>query len=551
MSKARRMLKKKQQKKERQAVRQNLGAGESAFEKLFEEGKYEETLQALAKLIGAGDRNPALFYQAAYSYYMLGDNDRAAEWINNTLTFAPAHVQARVLLARICFAENRAADGFKIFEFLLSSEKAALGEEDFDAIRQSMAYYLRHDRETVKKYPSLCAFLGLEEGEAAEKAAQPQEGASDALAKLQALKNRLQGINASREQADAAEPVKTDADPATERTDSTDAGTQDGPAVSVIIPVYRAEKYLRGCLDSVANQTFADYEVILIDDAGEDGSLAIEEEYAKRENWRLYCMAENAGPGPARNAGLRHARGKYIAFVDADDLLEPDFLAVLVNAAEQERADVVCAGYRQWEEDRGGGRSGEKTVTLTPERTALPGEPEKRIQMLLNGRESDATKLPDPVPWGRIIRRDFLASHAIAFPPLPRFEDTIFNLPLLLEAGKIVLLPDVLYGHRLQPDSITHQSNEQHAVYLQSILQGFDRLEDYAAAHPHVAENEALRTALGVYLMNHMTIGLLCRYPLEQAKPIVDHFARQNFKDHAPFVSLLLLRYLSELKDRP
>jgi len=549
MSKARRMLKKKQQKKERQAVRQNLGAGESAFEKLFEEGKYEETLQALAKLIGAGDRNPELFYQGAYSYYMLGDNDRAAEWVNNTLTFAPAHVQARVLLARICFAENRAADGFKIFEFLLSNEKAALGEEDFDAIRQSMAYYLRHDREAVKKYPSLAAFLGLEEGEAAEKAAQPQEGASDALAKLQALKNRLQGINASREQADAAEPVKTNADPATGRTGSADAGAQDGPTVSVIIPVYRAEKYLRGCLDSVVNQTLADYEVILIDDAGEDGSLAIEEEYAKRENWRLYCMAENAGPGLARNAGLRHARGKYIAFVDADDLLEPDFLAVLVNAAEQERADVVCAGYRQWEEDRDGRRSGEKTVTLAPERAELPGAPEKRLQMLLNGRESDATKLPDPVPWGRIIRRDFLASHAIAFPSLPRFEDTIFNLPLLLEAGKIVLLPDVLYGHRLQPDSITHQSNEQHAVYLQSILQGFDWLEDYAVTHPLVAGNEGLKTALGVYLMNHMTIGLLCKYPLEQAKPIVDHFARQNFKDHAPFVSLLLLRYLSELRE--
>ncbi|MCI6158268.1 MAG: glycosyltransferase [Selenomonadaceae bacterium] len=545
MSKARRMLKKKQQKKDRQEVRQNLGKAESEFEALFAEEKYEEALQALAKLIDAGDRNPALFYQAAYSYYMLGDNDRAAEWINNTLAFAPAHVQARVLLARICFAENRAADGFKIFEFLLSREKAALNEEDFAAIRQSMAYALRHDRGAVCGYPHLAAFLGLKEKQresksaAADRQASGKDSASDTIEKLQALKEKLQRANESN-----VAPAREKTAATTEAKPFAAAPADDMPTVSVIVPVYHAVKYLRACLDSIAAQTLTDYEVILIDDAGEDGSLAIEEAYAKRPNWRLYCLAENAGPGLARNTGLRRANGKYIAFVDSDDVLAPAYLEHLVEAAERQRADLVVGGYVEWEEDEAGKILAPRRETaVCQEETLVPSGARERADMLLSGKG-----LPVPNPVNRLYRRAFLQSRHIEFPSMRRFEDTVFNLAAYLEAGTFVLIPYAEYQRRRQPDSITHQSEEQHAAYLRSILQAFDWLEAYAAVHPFVAEDDALKTALGVYIMNHMTIGLLCQYPLEQATPIVDRFVKENFREHAAFVRLLLLRYLSELQ---
>lgn len=111
--------------------------------------------------------------------------------------------------------------------------------------------------------------------------------------------------------------------------------------VSIIVPVYNVEKYLRRCVDSILAQTFTDFECILIDDGSPDGSPAICDEYAKKDNRIKVIHQENSGVSAARNAGLDVARGEWIGFVDSDDWVENNFLETLMNLKDIENYDIL------------------------------------------------------------------------------------------------------------------------------------------------------------------------------------------------------------------
>ena len=114
------------------------------------------------------------------------------------------------------------------------------------------------------------------------------------------------------------------------------------PKVSVIIPIYNTEKYLRKCLDSVCNQTLSDIEIICVNDCSTDNSLEILEEYASKDNRiKLIDFKENKGAAVARNAGIDEAKGEYIGFVDSDDFIDLDFYEKLYNKAVETDTEVV------------------------------------------------------------------------------------------------------------------------------------------------------------------------------------------------------------------
>lgn len=119
------------------------------------------------------------------------------------------------------------------------------------------------------------------------------------------------------------------------------------PKISVIIPVYNAEKYLRDCLDSIRGQA-ADFEVILIDDGSTDSSGAVCNEYAEKDSRFKVIHCQNSGPANARNHGLEQAKGKWITFVDADDLIEPDYLSIPSNSYND---DVIFINFATLEEN--------------------------------------------------------------------------------------------------------------------------------------------------------------------------------------------------------
>ena len=119
------------------------------------------------------------------------------------------------------------------------------------------------------------------------------------------------------------------------------------PKVSVIIPVYNVEQYLRECLDSVVNQTLKDIEIICVNDGSTDNSLVILEEYAAKDERIKIVNKENGGLSSARNCAIPLARGEYIGFVDSDDWIDLDFYEKLYNTAKKYKAEIACANlYR-------------------------------------------------------------------------------------------------------------------------------------------------------------------------------------------------------------
>ena len=117
------------------------------------------------------------------------------------------------------------------------------------------------------------------------------------------------------------------------------------PVVSVVIPVYKADKYLRRCLDSLIAQTFTDWQAICIDDGSPDRSPAILDEYAARDSRFKVIHKANAGVSAARNDGIENADGEFILFLDADDWIDGEYYQAMVTVARDSGADMVVSGF--------------------------------------------------------------------------------------------------------------------------------------------------------------------------------------------------------------
>lgn len=117
------------------------------------------------------------------------------------------------------------------------------------------------------------------------------------------------------------------------------------PKISVIVPVYNTEKYLKRCIDSILEQSYSDFELLLIDDGSKDGSGAICNEYAAKDSRVHVFHKPNGGASSARNVGLDNAKGEWIAFADADDILSPRWLQAFEDGLRMDNPDIVIAGF--------------------------------------------------------------------------------------------------------------------------------------------------------------------------------------------------------------
>ena len=118
-----------------------------------------------------------------------------------------------------------------------------------------------------------------------------------------------------------------------------------GLAISLVMPVYNVEKYLKRALESVQTQTFKNFELIIVNDGSTDGSKAIAESFCEKNENFILINQENQGPSVARNTGLKVCKGDYIGFMDSDDYLEPEFLESLYTAATENDADIACCNF--------------------------------------------------------------------------------------------------------------------------------------------------------------------------------------------------------------
>ncbi len=211
------------------------------------------------------------------------------------------------------------------------------------------------------------------------------------------------------------------------------------PKVSVIIPVYNVEVYLRQCLDSVINQTLKDIEIICVDDGSTDGSSAILAEYAQRDKRMKVVPRDHSNAGAARNAGMGMASGEFLFFCDADDFAEPEMLARMFEAAVKYSADVVCAGKKIYDD-----ASGRIVRTeLLPVSMCDAKQPRS-----LNDEGVRLVPLCGVAPWNKLFKRSFVESHGFFFQEIERSNDLAFGMLTLLLASRVCFLHEAFYVYR-------------------------------------------------------------------------------------------------------
>ena len=182
--------------------------------------------------------------------------------------------------------------------------------------------------------------------------------------------------------------------------------------ISIIIPVYNGEKYIEKCLDSIKNQTFKDYEVLIINDGSKDNTKNLIEKYLNDKRFKLFNRT-NHGIGASRNFGLDESSGEYICFIDSDDYVDKEYLEKLYNKISKENLDIVVCNYIELNEEL----NIEKKVKIKSfDNTTIDKTPE----LLLSINKS---------PWNKIYRKSILEN--IKFPTDLKYEDTEFLCKVL------------------------------------------------------------------------------------------------------------------------
>lgn len=213
--------------------------------------------------------------------------------------------------------------------------------------------------------------------------------------------------------------------------------------MSVIVPVYNVEEWLALCLDSVAAQTVVDWECIVIIDGSPDGSEQIAREMADTDSRFTVISVPNGGLGSARNIGLETARGRWVFFLDSDDVLPEDALEALVLAGDSDEADLVCGvGLDLFD-------SGSTKTYWTQNGETYQY---RRRDMILSEHPA---LLEDHVVWNKIYRRSFVEALALRFTPSVHCEDLLFSALAATQASSISVIPSVVYFHRRHSESIS------------------------------------------------------------------------------------------------
>ncbi|MBR7025243.1 MAG: glycosyltransferase family 2 protein [Selenomonadaceae bacterium] len=269
------------------------------------------------------------------------------------------------------------------------------------------------------------------------------------------------------------------------------------PAVSVIIPMYNAEKYIAECLESVLAQTLQDIEVILVDDCSTDSSVAIAESYLEKFGGRLniYDNEKNSGAGGTRNNGLLKAAGEYVYFMDADDLILADGLEKVYKIAKYFDVDAVNLTKSYDLNDDGKSLSPVHLwLTRRTNESILENNLEWRVKELV------AWHLTSWAPWRRFLRRKFLLENEIFFPEnVVISEDRLWTYCVLFQAKKMIHVPLAIMLYRLSDDSMTRKERtplQDINLGIDAVIEGIEWINDVMDKVPFFEEHPRYRYAV-------------------------------------------------------
>lgn len=224
--------------------------------------------------------------------------------------------------------------------------------------------------------------------------------------------------------------------------------------ISVIIPVYNCENLIVGCVNSLLKQSYRDFEVLLINDGSTDGSEDVCKALAEKHSFIKSFTKPNGGAASARNVGLDNASGDYIAFVDADDTVDVDFLKELYEAAEKNGADLVMCDYIKH-------TSGNSFPFSQPIRGGVYAADQIKDELFPCLIMFDNLEFPPTISnWVCLFRRSLLEKNTLRYPEVRLCEDSFFGSVALYNANCFVYLKGrCLYNYLYYPSSVSHANN--------------------------------------------------------------------------------------------
>ncbi|MBE8955105.1 MAG: glycosyltransferase [Quinella sp. 2Q5] len=324
------------------------------------------------------------------------------------------------------------------------------------------------------------------------------------------------------------------------------------PAVSVIIPLYNAARYVADALESLLAQSLKNFEVIVVDDCSTDNSVAVVESYRERFGGRLkiFSMPTNSGNGGLpRNKGIKLSRGEYVFFVDADDLITPTALEELYAPAKNFDADVVyierhfeaCADLSEIYI----AAPPHKNLVTAP--TLESDDLSERVRALIAERFTLAT-------WSKFVRRDLLIDREIFFPHVKVSEDDIWTYALIFHARRLLRVPNVVYVWRLSENSSlrTERTPRQTlTLWLDPLVRGIKILDDFMGGLEFFRRNVQYRCAVLEFFAHTKmarVYGSSLQLPLHEIYTAVNETFGKSSDGQGVLISWLLTDLIAQQK---
>lgn len=247
---------------------------------------------------------------------------------------------------------------------------------------------------------------------------------------------------------------------------------------SVLIPVYKAEKYLKECLDSVLHQTFTDFEVILVDDGSPDNCPQICDEYAKKDNRVKVIHQKNAGQAAARNAGLNLAKGEYVCFIDSDDYLARKDVFMKLSKNTENSPDIIHYKFKEWLES-----SNKKVECKFNYDLETKSESITDIYCELIDKDAYFNSA-----WSKIIKRNLLIDNNILFEEGLTGEDNEWYYHVVLSASTLKLIDEPFYVYRRRNNgSVTTTLKEKNLADQLYILEKWTKILSEKKSDPKIS----------------------------------------------------------------
>ena len=242
----------------------------------------------------------------------------------------------------------------------------------------------------------------------------------------------------------------------------------NSPLVSINIPVFKCEKFILRCLDSVKNQTYKNLEIILVNDQTPDNSLAIIEDFVKNNpdiNIRIIEHAENSGLSVVRNTGIKNSNGEFIFFLDSDDEVIPDCIELLMAKAIETDAQITI-GQNRW-------------INTFDNTTKDNGFPTKASKKYYNNKIEIFFVYSDggfpSSSWNKLFKKDFIKNNEIYFVPGLFAQDELWFFHILLKADTLAIIDDITYLYYLHGESVIFNRKKKNFENFLTILQYFSQ----------------------------------------------------------------------------